>query len=67
MDELLPSEGSDGGGGPVHGPGRRQKAAQAAGDHLRREVGQAQQWQDARAQGGEREQVPGVPVHQGSP
>lgn len=57
--------GEDGGGGPVHRPGGRPQAAQAAGDHLWREVGQAQQRQDASAQGGKREQELGLPPHQG--
>lgn len=59
--------GAHGGGGPVHRPGRRQEAAEAARDHFGREAGQAQQRQDARPQDRERQQKSGLPAHQGEP
>lgn len=55
--------GSDGGGGPVYRPSRRQEVAEAAGNNLRWEAWQTEQRQDEGAQSGEREQEPGLPAH----
>lgn len=56
--------GSDGSGRSVHGPRRRPEATQAAGDHLRREAWQAQQWQDASPQGRKPQQKSCLPPDQ---
>lgn len=60
---FTPPIGQNGGRRPVHRPGRRDQAAQAARDHLGREAGQAQQRPDARPQDRERQQEFGLPAH----
>ena len=53
------------GGGSVHRPGGRAEAAEAAGDHLRREAGETQQRQDESPQGWECQQKSGLPSYKG--
>lgn len=57
--------GSDGGGGPLHGSGGREKTAQTPGNHFRGKTRETQQRKNAGAQSGKRQQKPRLPPHQG--
>ena len=59
------SSGPNGDSGPVQRLGGRQDADETAGDHLWGEPGPPQQGRAARAEGGERQQMPQVSRYQG--